>query len=88
MTRSPESPLRPTSYIRALPLRGRVARPQPKGLPVINLGFNELPFGPSPKVAAAIAQVPIFNADWNPRRRLTSGSSLGSRKDIPVYMTT
>ena len=55
MTRSPESPLRPTSYIRALPLRGRVARPQPKGLPVINLGFNELPFGPSPKVAAAIA---------------------------------
>ncbi|WP_282607856.1 histidinol-phosphate transaminase [Pelagibius sp. Alg239-R121] len=30
---------------------------QPKGLPVINMSFNELPFGPSPAVSAAIDAV-------------------------------
>ncbi len=28
---------------------------QPKGLEIINLGFNELPYGPTPRVARAIA---------------------------------
>ncbi|QFT58819.1 Putative phenylalanine aminotransferase [Sulfitobacter sp. THAF37] len=46
----------PRSYLEPLNLRGRISAPQPKGLPLVNLGFNELPYGPSPKVAAAIAQ--------------------------------
>ena len=46
---------RPTPYIVPLTVRGRISRSQPKGLPLINLGFNELPYGPSPKVAEAIS---------------------------------
>ena len=46
---------RPTHYITPLTVRGRISRAQPKGLPLINLAFNELPYGPSPKVAEAIA---------------------------------
>jgi len=45
---------RPRGYISPLEIRGRVSREQPKGLPVINMSFNELPYGPSPNVAAAI----------------------------------
>ena len=33
----------PQSYLDPLVVRGREARPQPKGLPLINLGFNALP---------------------------------------------
>ncbi|MEX0343811.1 MAG: histidinol-phosphate transaminase [Rhizobiaceae bacterium] len=47
--------LRPAPVIEALPVRARISRPQPKGLPVINLSFNEMPFGPSTKVENAIA---------------------------------
>jgi len=46
----------PRSYLEPLNLRGRISKPQPKGLPLVNLGFNELPYGPSPKVAAAVAE--------------------------------
>lgn len=46
----------PRSYLEPLNLRGRISTPQPKGLPLVNLGFNELPYGPSPKVAAAVAE--------------------------------
>lgn len=56
MTMTADAPLRPATYIQPMPVRGRIGRPQPKGLPVINLGYNELPFGPSPKVSAAIAE--------------------------------
>ncbi len=49
--------LRPAPVIEALPVRARISRPQPKGLPVINLSFNEMPFGPSAKVKKAIADV-------------------------------
>ncbi|MFK7754154.1 MAG: histidinol-phosphate transaminase [Sedimentitalea sp.] len=45
----------PQSYLVPLPVRSVVARAQPKGLPVIRMGYNELPFGPTPGVAAAIA---------------------------------
>lgn len=45
---------RPKTYIEAMPVRGRISRAQPKGLPIINLGYNELPYGPTPAVAAAI----------------------------------
>lgn len=45
---------RPEPVITPLAVRGRIARPQPQGLPVINMSFNELPFGPSPAVAEAI----------------------------------
>lgn len=45
----------PRSYLEPVVVRGRIATPQPKGLPLINLGYNELPYGPSPAVAAAIA---------------------------------
>ncbi len=45
---------RPQGYIAPLAVRGRISNAQPKGLPIVNMGFNELPFGPSPEVAAAI----------------------------------
>lgn len=45
---------RPVSYIQPLPVRARESREQPKGLPIINLGFNELPFPPPESVASAI----------------------------------
>ena len=45
---------RARSYIQPLAIRQRVARPQPKGLPVINLSFNELPYPPSESVLTAI----------------------------------
>lgn len=44
----------PLGYIQPLAVRPRVSQPQPRGLPVINLGFNELPYPPSPSVLAAI----------------------------------
>ncbi|MAD94062.1 MAG: histidinol-phosphate transaminase [Rhodobacteraceae bacterium] len=45
---------RPTGYLVPLSVRDRISKPQPLGLPLINLGFNELPFGPTPAVAEAI----------------------------------
>jgi len=46
---------RPKSYLTPLNVRGRISKPQPLGLPLIDLGFNELPFGPTPAIADAIA---------------------------------
>ena len=46
---------RPEPYIAPLTVRGRISRAQPRGLPVINLGYNELPYGPTPQVARAMA---------------------------------
>lgn len=46
--------MRPKAYLDPMPVRGRIEKPQPLGLPVINMGFNELPWPPSPKVAAAL----------------------------------
>ena len=42
------------SYIQPLAVKSRVSRPQPNGLPIINLSFNELPSPPSDSVLAAI----------------------------------
>jgi len=46
---------RPRAYLKPYPVRSRIARPQPLGLPVINMSFNELPFPPSAAVAKTIA---------------------------------
>lgn len=46
---------RPEPYLEPLNVRGRIARAQPLGLPILNLGFNELPYPPSPGVAQALA---------------------------------
>lgn len=46
--------MRPTSYLEPMPVRGRINRSQPKGLPVINMGFNELPYPPLPGILAAL----------------------------------
>ncbi len=48
--------MRPHSYLSPKPVRGRIARAQPLGLPIINMGFNELPYPPSPRVSAALAK--------------------------------
>ncbi len=45
---------RPRAYIQPLAVRQRISRPQPKGLPVVNLSFNELPFPPLQSVLNAI----------------------------------
>lgn len=54
--------IRPHSYIKPIVVRPRVSRSQPKALPTINLGFNELPYPPSQKVLTAI-QSAISNAN-------------------------
>lgn len=54
MTSTAESPLRPQEYISPLQIRARISREQPKGLAVVNMSFNELPYSPSPEVQAAI----------------------------------
>ena len=46
--------MRPISYLDPIPVRGRISRSQPQGLPIINMGFNELPFAPSPNVTTAL----------------------------------
>lgn len=46
----------PKSYQQPRAIRGRIETPQPKGLPLVNLGYNELPYGPTPKVAEALAR--------------------------------
>lgn len=46
---------RPTPYLYPVEVRGRISRPQPKGLPIINMGYNELPYPPTPRTAAALA---------------------------------
>jgi histidinol-phosphate aminotransferase len=45
----------PHPYLAPMPVRGRIQRAQPRGLPIVNLGYNELPHGPSPAVRAALA---------------------------------
>lgn len=47
--------MRPHQVLTPKQVRGRIARPQPLGLPVINMGFNELPYPPTTKVAQALA---------------------------------
>jgi len=53
---------RPRAYIQPLAVRARLSRLQPKGLPLINLSFNELPYSPSPSVLIAI-QTATANAN-------------------------
>jgi len=48
--------MRPQPYLEPMQIRGRIATPQPLGLPIINLGFNELPYPPTPGVADALAR--------------------------------
>lgn len=48
--------LAPVGYIPGLAVRKRISRAQPKGLPIVNMGYNELPFAPSEQVQAAIAE--------------------------------
>jgi len=45
---------RATSYIEPLNIRARVLKPQPKGLAVVDLSFNELPWPPTERVQCAI----------------------------------
>jgi histidinol-phosphate aminotransferase len=45
---------RAKNYIMPLPIRARAVRPQPKGLPIVDLSFNELPWGPTATVQSAI----------------------------------
>jgi len=45
---------RARTYIEPLNIRARANKPQPIGLPVINLSFNELPWAPSQHVQSAI----------------------------------
>lgn len=46
----------PHSYLTPLAVRGRITKAQPLGLPVVNMGFNELPYPPTPAVKEAITQ--------------------------------
>lgn len=44
----------PVPRITPLPVRKRMENPQPKGLPVINISFNESPFAPTEGILQAI----------------------------------
>ncbi|MEX3010768.1 histidinol-phosphate transaminase [Hoeflea sp. TYP-13] len=46
----------PSAYIEPLTVRQRIQRAQPHGLPLINMGYNELPYPPSPHVSTAIKE--------------------------------
>ena len=46
--------MRARIYIEPLNIRARIVKPQPRGLPVINLGFNELPWPATRTVQEAI----------------------------------
>ncbi len=46
----------PQGYISGLSVRQRISRPQPKGLPVISMGYNELPYPTSQSVQEALAE--------------------------------
>lgn len=48
------STARPSPYISGMAVRQRISRAQPKGLPIINMGFNELPYPPPDRVLDAI----------------------------------
>lgn len=48
--------MRPVPYVDPMPVRGRIGRPQPKGLEVVNMGFNELPYPPLPAIQAALTE--------------------------------
>ena len=48
----------PKSYINSIPVRDRILTPQPLGLDIINLGYNELPFQPTKKIAEELSKLP------------------------------
>lgn len=73
---------RPQGYISPLAVRARISRAQPKGLPLINMSFNEVPFGPSPNVAAAIDDATRkANFYGNPSCQ-TLRDEIGARNDL------
>ncbi|MEM1198644.1 MAG: histidinol-phosphate transaminase [Pseudomonadota bacterium] len=47
--------LHPESHISGLKVRQRISRKQPKGLPIINMGFNEMPYPPPQPVVDALS---------------------------------
>ncbi len=62
-------------------LRGRIARPHPRGLPIINLGYNELPYGPTPRIGDAIdntkARINYYGSPRNDDLRQLIGKTYG-----------
>ena len=57
MTQNKSDNIKPTSYIKSLPVRDRISISQPLGLDTINLGYNELPFKHTKKIALAIEKI-------------------------------
>ncbi|MEX0284475.1 MAG: histidinol-phosphate transaminase [Paracoccaceae bacterium] len=57
---------RPQPYVSPKPVRGRIARRQPLGLPLVNMGFNELPYPPTSKVAEALARQSATLGSYGP----------------------
>ena len=77
--------MRPEQYLKPLNVRGRIARPQPLGLPIINMGFNELPYPPSPPVLAALTEtagkVQSYGSPLNDDLRAALGKKHGLNSD-------
>ena len=73
---------RPKSYVQPLPVRQRIQKPQPPGLPRINMGFNELPYPPSPMVRSAIDATPV-NSYGNPTCAKLR-AALSEQNDLPA----
>jgi len=77
--------MRPRAYLDPMPVRGRIDRLQPKGLPLINIGFNELPYPPAPKVAEALAlaaqRAQSYGSPHNDALRAALGARNGLASD-------
>lgn len=56
--------MRPTPYLEPVTLRGRINRPQPRGLPIVNIGFNELPYPPLPSMLAALHEAAALSHSY------------------------
>lgn len=84
MTTADPQESQPRTYIAPLAVRARLSRPQPKGLPVINMSFNELPFAPSEQVAAAIDEATKRANSYGEPSCAALRKEIGARFDLPA----
>lgn len=78
------SDLTPVSYISGYSVRQRISRPQAKGLPIVNMGYNELPYPPSARVQAAIAEAAAHANRYGSALCTELRQELAARYGLPV----
>ncbi|MFK7837414.1 MAG: histidinol-phosphate transaminase [Sulfitobacter sp.] len=76
--------MRPDPYLKPFQLRGRIQRAQPKGLPVVNVGFNELPYGPLPSVLSRLRDATALAQAYGSPHCDTLRNSLTETTGVPA----